>query len=165
MSAKRKQFIIILFPIVLLSSCISIDISKAPEKSSQVNVKNPPSGFKRVHSPHLDALWKHPYNGNSISYLSECSDEEDSSLEKILRDTTKSLEKINVEKQSYISLKHQRALSSTFEAQVDGALSKINITALKKNSCIYIITYLGLPRNYPKNLQDYQEFLEGFQIK
>ena len=152
------------FYLFINAHCVSVDIEGPHiEKSKEVSYQSP-SHFTSFEQSELDAAWKNESNGNTISYLSECNSSSDPSHEIIRDGVISSLGKYKILQQQTINFNNRQALSSLVESDVDGISTKFKIVILKKNSCIFIITYVGLSEKFQDDLDDFNKFLQGFKV-
>ena len=163
---SRTLFYIILVLILSIANtnCVSVDI-QAPQIERAQNVSyEGPSHFSSFEQNHLDAAWKNESNGNTISYLSECNSTSDPSHEAIRDGIISGLQDVKVNKQEMIPFNNRKALSSTVSGSVDGVPTDLQILILKKNSCIYVLTYVGLKEKFNDDLDDFNKFVRGFTV-
>lgn len=159
------SYILIAIAIVASSNgCISVNI--APERSEQasnVTFVAPSPEFAEVESAGTDRTWRHNQNGNAISYVSECSSSLDQSLERIRHGVVAGINDLAMEQEESLTYNTREALRSRARGKVEGIETKLDLLVFKKNGCLYILTYVGLPDHFPKNQQDFESFIERFR--
>lgn len=166
MKRTAKLFFAICAPIVFIAACVSVDIGGGggtTKKADGVIFTAPSKPFDKFDAAHVDQAWKNDKNGNSISYLSECSTVADPSLENIHRGLVSSIDNVaKVEKQVF-QYNGREALRSTATGQVDGVSSKFDLVVFKKNGCTFILSYVATEANFDSNHKDFDKFLQNFK--
>ena len=163
MRLRQHIFWILIFMAPL--GCVSVNFKgDDPEKAENLEVKEPSKPFKEFEALHVDAAWKNPKNGNSISYISECSRESDPSFDSINSGVISDIESAKVVDQKTIGYNKRKAVRSTITGQVDGVSTKFDFVVLKKNSCVFILTYVALEKTYASDIHFYEAFLKGFKV-
>lgn len=158
------KFILSIFISVFISSCVSIGVEEPKfTKDSQV-MYEPPNGFLPVEQEHVDKAWKNINNGNSISFLSECTSQSDLPHTRIREGIISGLHNRLILKEEMIDFNKRKALISTLTGTVDGIDIKSEIVILKKNNCTYILTYIGIDEKFDINHLNFQTFLQGFKV-
>ena len=167
MIAKVQKNLILILMLVIthLSACVSVQIEPPKvEKHSQVEIHQTPTGFKPVYLPHVDRAWKSHSSGGVISYVTECSDDQ-LSLKEAQMSVLGQLEDFEIKDSQEIKVHSSPALSSTIEATTDGHSSYLRLVLFKKEKCLFIATLVTPPENYQKDLESFNLFLSGFEVK
>lgn len=160
-----KIHILLMIIFLLNTSCVSVGIeSPTIEKAESVSYKEP-KNFVRFEQEPLDAAWKNSKNGNTISYLSECNGHSDPTYETIREGILSGLRDVNIEKQEMRKFNNRQAFISIVSGSVDGIPTKLKIIILKKDNCIFVITYVGLNPFYDEDEKTFNNFIEGFVVK
>ena len=150
---------------VLFCSCVSVGIDKPKvQHSSSVEFMAPSSPFEKFEAKNLDSAWKNSKNGNSISYLSDCNTENDPSHEAILDGIVASVPHKKVLSSEMIQFNNRKALQAKVSGSVDGVETLFEVLVLKKNNCIYVLTYVGLNDSFKRDLSTFEKFKEGFKV-
>lgn len=158
--------LVIFTSFIYLSSCISIGFKKEEVlRDTNVLFQQPNSPFQEFEAMHLDKAWRNSKNGNSISYLSECNKASDPSLKVIHKGIVKGLDNAKTESMEFKKYNHRKALFSDVTGEVDGVESKMKIVILKKNSCLYILTYVALAKTFNEDANTFDQFVERFEVK
>jgi hypothetical protein len=157
-------FIIFLIPYFLLQSgCVSVEVEEPKaEKAENIKFINP-KGYENYDNSPLDQAWKNNINGNSISFLSECGNANDPSLEKIREGIISNLGSTKIVSENSLMFNGRNALNSTVASSIDGVDTKLEILIFKKNSCIYVITYVALAPSFEEDFDIFQTFLREFK--
>lgn len=148
-----------------LTACVSIDLSENEiQKATNVRFQAPNSKvFKSISSENIDHGWRNNKNGNTITFISDCGNPYDPSLESIeagIVSGLQDLKRISTEKPMYNS---RASRNSVYTGNVDGIASKVELIVFKKNNCIYVLSYLAVDKYFAENHQDFKNFTEGFR--
>ncbi len=145
--------------------CVSLALNDTKVVRSKSVQFVPPSSisFFEVAPDHLDHLWKNPKNGNSISYLSDCSDPTDPDLDSIEQGVLHNVERLKILSHDDITYNDREALHSRARGRVDGVETQMEMMVFKKNGCIYVLNYVGVAKEFEQNAKDFAEFLDQFR--
>ncbi|MCC7402979.1 MAG: hypothetical protein IT288_01145 [Bdellovibrionales bacterium] len=145
-------------------SCVSVRLAENEIKKAEgVRFSAPNGDFVAFTPDHLDAAWKNSKNGNSISFLSDCDEKSDPSLTSVQQGILNGLAKQEVVDSSYKPFNGRQALFTRVKGEVDGIPSQVQMVILKKNKCLYVITYVGLEAQFESNRADFENFVQGFR--
>ncbi|MCA9681217.1 MAG: hypothetical protein KC457_03410 [Myxococcales bacterium] len=125
--------------------------------------------------------WHHSTDPAVIQIYSECGDHGDSDLEdftdhqridysewKIVEEPTGELDAEGRprmrSKQYYTTIADREALRTTVRANLDGAEVMIEYVILKKNGCLFDLTYIAVPRAFDGHQQEFQRVIDGFRF-
>jgi len=150
----------------LTPACVSVDIgsNRQPRRSTSIHLPEPQRPFSKFETTGSEASWKSSASGNIITYLSECVDGYDPSLEALWHEVTQGLRDLKVEFSRDMEFQNRRALTHRFTAEVDGVESMIEILILKKNGCIYNFSYIATPKSFKLEYPQFKSFLSGINI-
>ena len=149
---------------VALTACVSVNLGpKKGQRSDNVAYKAPAAPFVAIDARGADSAWQNAANGNTISYHSVCNDPTDPSLEDIQKELISALEEARVLRSASTRHDGREALSSETEGLVDGVATRLETLVFKKNNCIYTLTYVGVAKSFPDDLERFQEFLKSFE--
>jgi len=129
----------------------------------------------------IQVAWHHRSDPAVIQIFSECGSHGDSDLEdftdhqridysswKISQEPTGELDADGrprmQSKQYYSTIAAREALRTTVEANLDGAAVTIEYVVLKKNGCLFDITYITVPRAFESHLGEFEAVIEGFRF-
>jgi len=147
-----------------LNSCVSVGISGGKiSRAKAVQARPPGFPFQDAEGDTLDHIWKNPRNGNSISYLSECTDTADPDLETVQQGILRSVQKLQVVSSETIEFNDREALHTHARGKVDGVSTDMELLIFKKNGCIYTLNYVGVSRHFESNQKNFAEFLKTFK--
>lgn len=161
-----KRIIVYTFCLLSLCSCVSIGIGASkPKPSKDITFQKPSNAFQDVSADNVDRAWRNSKNGNSISYFSDCSDKSDPSLESLQTGILQGVYDLNFEKRESIDYNGRAALHTIADGKVDGVETKLEFYVFKKNSCIFILNYVGVKSRFSENEKDFAQFAKGFKVK
>lgn len=150
---------------IFVSGCVSLKIGlSGPEKSTDMNFKNPPSNFVKLKAPDVDDSWTEKHNGNTISVLSECHDKPDPSLAQIQEGVMSEIEDASPLETEQITFNNRDAIHSIVDGTVDGVATRFELVIFKKSDCTYILTYAGVAKSFGDNQRDFERFVKGFRV-
>lgn len=149
---------------LMFSGCVSVNVG-APDATKAVKVElNPPAlPFNEVRKNHADRFWLSDKTGNSISYLSECESSQDPTLSQVLNGFRQSLTDSQVLSEEKLLFNQRAALKAQMSGFVDGVESRIEALIFKKNNCLYVLTYIGVPVSFDEERAQFGHFLDGFR--
>jgi hypothetical protein len=162
---KARYQIFFLFLFTIVTGCVSVNLTKNQgQRSDSVTLKDPPSPFRAQESAHLDKLWQNTKDGSTISYLSDCNNPNDPSLENIYKGIVSEIDNVRVIDSSKSNFNSREALRTIVDGFVDGIETRFELLIFKKNHCIYIITYAGVEKAYADNQRTFQQFLKEYKV-
>lgn len=149
----------------LLGGCVTVKMANdgTGKKAEGVVFTDPPAPFVREDRTDVDAAWKNPANGNLISFISDCADPGDPSLEQIVGGVLGGLATLKLNSEESVTVQGRAGRRVHAEGKVDGVPSEIDLLVFKRNQCIYILTYVGVQKAFPDNRAAFAKFLEGFR--
>ena len=160
---KHQVYFVFIFSFIL-SSCVSVNLPSSTQKKAQnLQYTEPAEPFKVISDKTADLAWSSKATGNSISVLSDCTSN-DSATEQIKLDTINSLSKLKVIKDEVITYNGREALSSHVSGELDGVPVQMKVLVFKKNSCSFLISYVGVKKHFEKDLDKFNRFVEGFKV-
>ena len=146
--------------------CINIPIGNKPaERSNSIRVAAPPAPYEKSSSRLIDLGWIHQKTGATISYLSECSETDDVSLQQMQLTALSGIRNLKILEEKEITFEERRAIRSHSAGDVDGVAINIDLLLVKKNGCRYTFTLTGFPQTYSQGLNDFNRFLSGVDIR
>ena len=144
-------------------ACVSVNIGpKGAEKSKGVEVDAPEKPFEAMDS-NADGAWQNRTNGNSISYLSTCNDPADPALENVTRELFSGITELRTIQSKETTFNGREALDSEVIGRVDGVLTRVRAVVFKKNTCLYTISYIGVPKAFEEDRPRFDAFLRNFR--
>lgn len=156
---------ITIFWATLLSACVTVNLggSGTGKKAQGVQFHDPAAPFRRDNRDDVDAAWKNPNNGNVISFLSDCKDPTDPPLDQIVRGVLGGLSDLHYESTEMPTFQGREARRVLASGKVDGVPSQIDLLAVKRNTCIYLLSYVGVRKSFLENRDEFERFVQGFK--
>jgi hypothetical protein len=111
-----------------------------------------------------DLAWQNSKTGNTLAVLTECSETIDPSLKSLEGEMVQALDTPNTLKSENSVFEDRESLRSLVAGKVDGVPVKMDILTFKKNSCSYILTYMGKSEKFDQDHQIFENFLKGFKV-
>ncbi len=157
--------ILIISILLIASSCVTVKLgSTEGHKAVGVSIREPSPPFERVNRQDVDAAFKNPVNGNVISYVSDCKDPADPSLDGIVSTLLTDLTDLKIEFSQNTTFRDRDARRVQAHGKVDGVESALDLLVFKRNDCIFILTYLGVKSAFAENRSEFDKFVEGFEV-
>lgn len=148
----------------VLTNCVSVGLSGGKvARAKSVQARPPGAPFQDADGENLDHVWKNPRNGNSISYLSECTDTTDPDLETVQQGILRSVQKLQIISSDTIEYNDREALHTHARGKVDGVGTDMELLIFKKNGCIYTLNYVGVSKHFDSNQKTFAEFIKTFK--
>lgn len=132
--------------------------------SSDIKFHEPSPPFVSTSFSLVDRSWKNPGNGNSISFLSECQNHTEDSLQSIQSGILQGIQNLSIESSEYRLFNERQALFTLAKGEVDGLVSKLALTIFIKDSCLFVLSYVAADSTFAANHADFNEFLKGFVV-
>ncbi len=154
---------------------------KGEDKQATFRVGLPGSGWEALQQDGTQVAWRHTTDPAVIQVHSECEDHGDSDLEdftdhqridysswKIVEEPTGELDAEGRprmrKRQFYTTIAQREALRTTVEANLDGGEVMIEYVVLKKNGCLFDLTYIAVPRVFEQHAGAFEDVVEGFEF-
>lgn len=156
-------FILMLIP--ALTSCVSVNLgpSNTAKRASGVEYVEPGKPFSVKSVKDVDAVWKNEANGNSISYVSDCKDVTDPSLDQITNGLLGGLRGAKRESDETVMVQGREGKRVLVSGKVDGVPTQVDLLVFKRNHCIYILSYVGVSNAFATDRGAFNKFVEGFR--
>lgn len=148
---------------LILSSCITIGVSKDPQPAKNLEFKAPNHPFSELKSKTGDKAWISSKTNNVISYISDCSPSQDPSLDQLEQDALSGLEKLEIRSRDEAPYNQRIARTTVGEGLIDGVKVKLNVVSFKKNTCSYNLIYGGLAERFDSESLEFKQFTENFR--
>lgn len=150
----------------LMLGCVSVKLpSSKTQKATSVIYPKPSSTFVRFYPEHVDAAWRNSKNGNSISFYSECKNDDGPSHKSIQKGLLRSISSAKVQRELSVQVSREKALRSIISGEVDGKVSLVDLIIFNKEDCIFILTYVGKKDSFLENQKDFEKFYTEFEVK
>jgi hypothetical protein len=156
-------------------------IWKGRNKVPSYRVGLPGAGWEPLAGEGLQAVWQHSTDPAIISVHGECEDHGDSDLEdftdhqridyskwEIIQEPTGELDAEGRPRmrarQYYTTIADREALRTTVRANLDGADIMIEYVVLKKDGCLFDLTYVAVPDAFDQHTGEFEKVIEGFSF-
>ena len=161
MRIYNTAFIIIA---LLLSSCVSVELNGSKvTPAKDVQFSSPGSPFSEIKATGSDRAWLSKKTGNTISYLSECGNANDPSLNEIENESLSVLSNMKIAKSEEGQFNGRGARYSTAVGDVDGVSVQMSLVVFKKNGCNYTLSYSGVEKQFSLEEKYFLKFQTQFK--
>ena len=156
----------LIYILISMSACVSVNLDPSSEskRATGVEVKEPSKPFVRMERTDVDGAWRNDKNGNVISYLSDCKDPGDPSLDAIVSGVVAGLAELNYDSKESVTILGREGRRVLASGKVDGVPSLIDLLVFKRNHCIYILTQVGVKTAFNADRGQFSRFINGFQV-
>jgi hypothetical protein len=154
-------------------------IWKGQNKIPSYRVGLPGVGWESMRGDGLQAAWHHSTDPAAIQVHGECEQHGDSDLEdftdhqridysawKIIEEPTGELDAEGRPRmrpmQYYTTIADREALRTTVRANLDGVEIMIEYVVLKKDGCLFDLTFIAVPRAFEQHRGQFQQVIDGF---
>lgn len=164
-SMNRATWIFILMFLFTFTACVSVNLG-APNRARRaegISLRAPSSPFTKQSRDDVDAAWKNESNGNVISYISDCQDPSDPPLDSIVQGVLSGLNQLEIDSRETVTIQGREGRRVSASGKVDGVPSKIDLLVFKRNTCIYVLSYVGVSEAFAADRARFQSFVEGFR--
>jgi hypothetical protein len=166
----KKQFCLFIHIIVagafaaVFSGCISVNLPSASgQKATSVTLQPPANPYSEIKGKNTDQTWLSSKTGNTISYISDCNNPSDPSLQQIESETLNVLGNLKIISSETPIYNGRIALQTVAQGEVDGVPVKMRMMTVKKNGCNYSLIYAGVSEKFAAEIQQFDGFLKGFK--
>lgn len=152
---------------------------KGQNKLPTYRVGLPGVGWDRISDSSLQVAWHHSTDSAVIQARGECEEHGDSSLEdftdhqRIDYSSWEIVEEPTGEtdaegrprtrpKQYYTTIAEREALRTTVRANLDGGEVMIEYVVLKKDGCLFDLTYIAVPTAFDSHTPAFEQVIDGF---
>lgn len=150
--------------ILLLSGCVSVELPNSKTTSAKDVQWSAPGGqFKEIKATNADKTWLSSRTGNTISFLSECGNAADPSLQTLESESLSALGKINTISSKIYDFNGRAARNSVSTGEVDGVPVQLELLVFKKNGCNYTLSYGGVMKQYDAEHKNFEDFKQNFK--
>jgi hypothetical protein len=159
----RKHYLICIM-ILSMSGCVSVELPNSKTTSAKdVQWKAPGSPFKEIKATNADKTWLSSRTGNTISFLSECGNAADPSLQSLESESLSALGKITPISSRIYDFNGRAARNSVSSGEVDGVPVQLELLVFKKNGCNYTLSYGGVMKQYEAEHKIFEDFKQNFK--
>ncbi|MFK8139176.1 MAG: hypothetical protein AB8E15_12515 [Bdellovibrionales bacterium] len=155
--------IVSIIALLSLNACVSLDLQKDIPTAEGVLFAAPKSGFESESVDNLDHHWIQKSTGNSISLKSSCFDPADPDLNYLSQSSFNGLKVEEEIKTETIQYNKREALHTKKKVNIDGIKVIVELVVLKKNNCNYILSHVGIDKNFNTSAGTFAEFTKSFK--
>lgn len=150
--------------IIFLSGCVSVELPNSKTTSAKDVKWSAPGGpFKEIKATNSDKTWMSSSTGNTISFLSECGNTADPSLQILESESLSAIGKINPVSAKVFDFNSRAARESVSSGEVDGVPVQLKLLVFKKNGCNYTLSYGGVLKNFAIEEKYFEDFKQNFK--
>lgn len=148
-----------------LSSCVSLPFEKPNiKKSENIIFQKPQEPFVEIKSKNFDNAWLSKSSGNTISFLSECNNPIDPTIDQIEQDSISGINQIEIIQSDTLTFNQRETKNTTIRGKIDGISIKMQLIVFKKNNCSYTILYGGIETVFDSEYSIFKHFLDTFKV-
>ena len=157
--------IIAVLSTTVISGCVSVSI-QTPKISKSKDILFVPPGepFKSIKNETVDSAWQSTKNGNTLAFLSECSEKHDPALKTMESENLSALTNLQIISSTTAVFNDRESLETTVDGLVDGIPIRMSLLLFKKNGCSFTITYVGRQKYFDNNKNIYEVFKKEFKL-
>lgn len=149
---------------LLLSSCVSVELPSGKiTPANGVEYTSPGGAFNEIKAKNADKTWLSSKTGNTISYLSECGNTSEPSLQSIETESLSAISKLEILKSDTITFNGREARQTVSAGTIDGVPVAMSLLIFKKNGCNYTLSYGGLEKQFNLEKDEFEKFKQGFK--
>lgn len=163
----RTRIVAALAALALLAGCgPSVRFSEwvLTKKLTSYRLGPLPDTWQRVDRFAGDVAFMNPDTSAVIMANASCADYEDAPLRSLTRHLLIGFTDREILQEAEVTLDGREALVTTVLAELDGVDVKMTLCVLKKNRCIYDMSYTSPVPVYDRGLDDFRVFMGGFQV-
>ncbi|HEY0841114.1 MAG TPA: hypothetical protein VGD74_13080 [Vulgatibacter sp.] len=163
----RSSLVALAIPVILLvgSACASSGTFRDGVyhgSEARYRVERLPSPWSQVSFSGNDLAWVAP-EGQVVAVNGLCSEHGDPSLKVLTDHMLLGFEDRVVRTREELKLAGRAALRTRAGASLDGVPVELELTVLKKDGCVYDLTYTAPPSAFDGRLAEYRRLVEGFE--
>jgi hypothetical protein len=150
---------------LLVNACVSVNVRPAPTKHAEnLQITEPESPFEKQSNNSADDVWQSQATGNTIAVISECKPATETALAALENDTINAMTDAEILSTSHFTYNDREAIQTTAHGLMDGVAVKMRVVTFKKNSCNFILTYVGRATVFSREESIFDHFLKGFKV-
>jgi hypothetical protein len=120
-------------------------------------------GWRMVHQEGASVGWFSDSVGGVIEANATCRDDADAApLPTLTRQLLIGYTDRKVESQTTVPIDRREALRTRVDARLDGVPIALDLYVLKRNGCIFDLSYAAPPDAFARGAGDFQHFVDGF---
>lgn len=165
MTAFRFPFLPIISLVLVGTACASSGSFRNGvfEREGVVYRVEAPQGWELLSFAGNDLAWGGP-RGEVIAVNAECEGHGDPSLAVLTNHLLIGFENRRVIEREPFELSGRGALRSRVQAELDGVPVELEFVVLKKDGCVYDLSYLAHPSRFEAQLPTYRKVVDSFDV-
>ncbi|NJL23736.1 MAG: hypothetical protein HC902_00155 [Calothrix sp. SM1_5_4] len=165
---QMNRSALLFFMLFVFSGCVTVKLDTGMNGSSAkraegVSYKEPGQPFVKEQRSDVDASWQNPRNGNVISFITDCKDPSDPSLQSIVGGMLAGLPGLKIESDQEQMVQGREGRRVLASGKVDGVPSQTDLLVFKRNQCIYVLSYVGVKKSFNEDRAEFERFIQGFR--
>lgn len=130
-------------------------------KEVSYRIAEPGAPWERLYISDNDLAWEGRV-GEVIAVNATCSDHGDPSLQVLTNHLLMGFDARQIEEREELMLSGRGALRTRVVASIDGVPSKLELVVLKKDGCVYDLSYLAPIETFSGSLPQFQRLVSSF---
>lgn len=119
-------------------------------------------GWEQVGISGNDLAWEGG-NGELIAVNATCSDHGDPSLQVLTNHMLMGFEDKAVHQREALTVAGRAALRTHLDASIDGVARELELLVLKRDGCVYDMSYIAPPSSFQASLPVFRSLVESFE--
>lgn len=137
---------------------------RAQYREATYRVGLPGDDWKPHREKGIQVAWRHAREPSIIQVRSQCDEHGDSDLASFTDHLRIDFTDWKIIEQRSLQLVRREALRTRVSAKLDGAPIQMELVVLKKNGCLFDLSYISVPRSFDAGLADFDRVVEGFRF-
>lgn len=124
-----------------------------------------PPGFRVVQFKENDVAYESTGSPHTIAVNATCEGYEDAPLEVLTQHLLMGFTEREKLEEARSTLDGRECLRTHVKAKLDGVPREIFLVVLKKNSCVYDLTYVSAPGRADERYHEFEKVVEAFRVE
>lgn len=137
---------------------------RGAHKEASFRVGQPGEQWSPLREDGLQVAWKRDAPAGAIQVRSQCEEHGDSSLVSFTDHLRIDFGEWKVQEQTAFELVGRAALRTRVAAELDGVPVSLELVVVKKNGCLFDLSYVSPPGGFEAGLPDFDEVVAGFDF-
>ena len=149
---------------LFVSGCVSVGMNQTPTRhATGLQFEAPLSPYEKTSAKDVDGAWRNSKTGSFITFLSECSEASDPTLESVRNEVIRGVTDVQIHRSETTTYQAREALRTVVVGRVDGVSSTVDLLIFKRNGCTYVLNLVALPQSYAPDLPPFDRFIREFK--
>jgi hypothetical protein len=136
--------------------------AQGPGREVSFRIGLPGDGWRPLHDRATQVAWQRDEPPGAIQVRSQCEEHGDSDLHDFTDHLRIDFGAWEIVEQEPLRLIGREALRTRVSAALDGVPVMLEVYVVKKDGCLFDLTYTALPYAFERGLPDFQRVVEGF---